>query len=56
MQKAEREILNILTFNLFHLYLDFQDQEIINGDPWQGTVIIQEPAEFLCIDQEVNIS
>ncbi|XP_019392119.1 PREDICTED: uncharacterized protein LOC109311135 [Crocodylus porosus] len=30
----------------------FGDQEIINGDSWQGTVIIQEPAEFLCIDQE----
>ncbi|XP_067400479.1 cyclic nucleotide-binding domain-containing protein 2-like isoform X2 [Emydura macquarii macquarii] len=30
----------------------FGDREIINGDHWQTTVIIQEPAEFLCIDRE----
>ncbi|XP_043407604.1 uncharacterized protein LOC102929832 isoform X4 [Chelonia mydas] len=30
----------------------FGDREIINGDYWQTTVIIQEPAEFLCIDRE----
>ncbi|XP_038267722.1 uncharacterized protein LOC119859550 isoform X1 [Dermochelys coriacea] len=30
----------------------FGDREIINDDYWQTTVIIQEPAEFLCIDRE----
>nr|XP_025045314.1 uncharacterized protein LOC102445688 isoform X1 [Pelodiscus sinensis] len=30
----------------------FGDREIINGDCWQTTIIIQEPAEFLCIDRE----
>ncbi|XP_074861890.1 cyclic nucleotide-binding domain-containing protein 2-like [Carettochelys insculpta] len=30
----------------------FGDREIINGDSWRTTVIIQEPAEFLCIDRE----
>lgn len=30
----------------------FGDSEILSGDRWQFTVIIQEPAEFLCIDRE----
>ncbi|XP_066469080.1 cyclic nucleotide-binding domain-containing protein 2-like [Tiliqua scincoides] len=30
----------------------FGDLEIINGVCWGATVVIQEPAEFLCVDKE----
>ncbi|XP_033879253.3 uncharacterized protein LOC117413909 isoform X1 [Acipenser ruthenus] len=30
----------------------FGDKEILNSDRWPSSVIIQEPAEFLCLDRE----
>ncbi|XP_043934574.1 uncharacterized protein LOC122807687 [Protopterus annectens] len=30
----------------------FGEKEIINGECWEASVIVQEPAEFLCINKE----
>ncbi|XP_041081200.1 uncharacterized protein LOC121298253 [Polyodon spathula] len=30
----------------------FGDKEILNSDRWPSSIIIQEPAEFLCLDRE----